>query len=1209
MPQDARGREEFIRDTYLAGISASGRKDLFFLQRYWGGDPPLTQELVARNSPVPMFVSIKFNGEHMYSSPRPHFFDRRWVDQEPRDYGVIWHLRNDDLFTLRWGDPEFVRATIGNCAASGAGFLTGSEIWIDGADYIHGDDAKSHVNWKWDFDRLWLRYQLWGRLGYDPATPDRVFEDLIAAHFGRELAPKVLQATAAASRLHPRLTSFHWNYMNGDWYPEGCVGSWVTGKEFGRGKNLRLNDTIFHDVLEFIFNQTVEDTMESIPGFVGRKVHDTPAVAGRATPLDVATQIDADAAIAQKLADELAAKNPKNELLCWTLDLKTQAALARYYAAKIRGATHLALHFAGQDGEQAAAVAELEQALARWKELAALGDAHYKEHEVWLMGPFSWGRYEKAVARDVEIARTARSDPEGVRKSRAFAAVCDTNLDFGEIVGELDLGVGPFVQPPPLRVEESTLYVEAEDFTGPWREQANYPNFRGKGFRCSTVLGSVATTSIRRRVEVAFAGRYSLWVRGLVGHASDQHADRSVVAAIDGQLLSPTQTALGVAAAFTWEKAGEVELGAGLHTIEIRDHGPGFEHCDAVALSRDPKFDPGPACTLPPIVPDGGERFAAALAALVHEQIAAIPPVPADAAECRARLESTRRAFLEAVGLATLPERTPLNVRTIGTIDGGEYAVDRIVFESRPGFLVPAHVWHPKSGGRFPGVAVPVGHWMVEGKMAAPMQGLGQALARRGYVALIYDPIDEGERRVAGMSHRLALPLMVAGQCDLTYLLWDTVRALDVLEARPDVDKTKLAVTGCSGGGMNTLYISFVDARVKAAAASCYLSTYEAILAAGNHCEDNYVPGILKQGELPDVVAIAAPRPLISLSATHDEIFPVAPTRAAVARIRGWYEKLGAQSPVELFFDESPHDYSKPMREHCLAFFEKSLRGRADAGEAIAETWTTRLVPHDDPAWRCMSGAWPKEARSLESFARSAIDEALTRRAQQPLSAAEVAKQARELLAWHEARARITSRGERQVHDLSVEPLALDVDGFPATAVLLRAGGGGSAPAKVTQLDVLVDDRGLHSILQSDWSALVAQVAPGHALLLVDPRGRGDTAGDEEHAWRVAVYLGRPLLGMRALDFAAAARAVAAKLELADSAIVLHGRGVESGLLALLTSLSSGLALGRCEGTMNSLREVVDRHGPNPAICVPRLAELGDVAALRAAAPVTPALR
>ena len=215
-------------------------------------------------------------------------------------------------------------------------------------------------------------------------------------------------------------------------------------------------------------------------------------------------------------------------------------------------------------------------------------------------------------------------------------------------------------------------------------------------------------------------------------------------------------------------------LTAGVHEVELEDHGPGFEHPDCVALSRDPKFDPSLAADVAPVLKDAAARCDAAFEALIQRTTP--PPLPADAAACRAAQDGLRKLVSRSVGLEPLPERSPLQLKSVGILERGDYTLEKITFESRPGYLVPAHVYRPTGPGPFPAVVVPVGHWMVEGKMATPMQGLGQALARRGYVALIYDPVDEGERRVPGMSHRLALPLWLAGQCDLTYLLWDSMR-------------------------------------------------------------------------------------------------------------------------------------------------------------------------------------------------------------------------------------------------------------------------------------------------------------------------------------------------------------------------------------------------------------------------------------------------
>ncbi|MFO0980985.1 MAG: hypothetical protein U1E76_04410 [Planctomycetota bacterium] len=592
MPEDARGREEFIRDTYLAGITASGRRDVVFLQRYWGADPQLTQEVVAQASPVPMLLSIKYNGEHMYSSPEPHFFDARWLTQQPRRYDVIWHLRNDDLFTLRWGEPRFAAMLMRNAARTGVGFLTGSEVWIDGVDYIHTAAAAAHVTWRYDFERLWLRYAIWGRMGYDPGTEDRVFIDQFAARFGGDLARPLFDATIASSRLYPRLTAFHWNYMNGDWYPEGCVGNWVTGAELGRGVNLRVRESIFHDVLEFVFNHTIDDRLVCVPELVAQRLAGKEIEPGRITPFMVADALDADARSAARALALVPQDGLQGELACTVLDLRTQIELARYYAQKIRGAAHLGLHIAGLAGEQAQAVSALGRALDAWQQVVLIGDRHYREHEVWLMGAFSWGRYLADVQRDKELARACRADADACRRSRAFQLPFDHGLDLNGLVGELDLGVAPFDPPAPLALEGSKVFIEAEDFLGPWREQTNYPSYRGRGFRCANQPGSLATSSLHRRIAVSTAGAYVLWVRGLVGHAQDQNAERSVCLAVDGVPLAPTQTAVGVPPQFVWERAGQVTLAVGIHDVEIRDHGPGFEHPDCVLITSDAKLDP-----------------------------------------------------------------------------------------------------------------------------------------------------------------------------------------------------------------------------------------------------------------------------------------------------------------------------------------------------------------------------------------------------------------------------------------------------------------------------------------------------------------------------------------------------------------------------------------------------------------------------------------
>ncbi|MEW6071050.1 MAG: acetylxylan esterase [Planctomycetota bacterium] len=1198
MPQDARGREEFIRDTYLEGIRASGRTDVVFLHRYWGAEPRETEEVCAAASPVPVLLTIKFNGEHMVSSPEPHFFDRRWIDQSPRHYEVVWHLRNDDLFTLRWGDPDFVRVTVRAAGREGIGFLTGSEIWIDGADTIHAPAARDHVAWRWDFDRLWLRYALWGRLGYDPETPDAAWIDAFAARFDAPdappIAPALFAATRASSRLYPRLTSFHWNYMNGDWYPEGCVGNWVTGDAFGRGRNLRRRESIFHDVLEFVFDHPIDDGFVSIPELVALRLAGQEPAAGRMDAFAVAAAMERDAAEAERELAPLAGRPLAGELLCTVLDLRTQIDLGRYYAGKIRGAAHLGLHLAGFPGAQEAAIGALEEASAHWDAAAQVGDSHYREHEVWLMGPFSWGCYRGEVARDVELARRARPDPAGCRASPAFALPYDPHLDYDSLAGALDFGVAPFDPPPPLPLDAETVFLEAEDFAGPWREQANYPGHRGRGFRCAVVLGSLAPTSLRRRVEVREEAAYSLWVRGLVGHRDDRSAERSVQLFAGDRPLAATQTAVGVDPRFVWERAGELRLGPGVHELRIADHGPGYEHVDAVAISRAPGFDPAAIEAL-------GDFSAAAppaMRAVLEQRLAALdrPAPPADAAAAEARAAALRAALARRIGLDPLPPRTPLSLASAGEIDRGAFRIEKIVFESRPRFPVPAHVYRPPGEGPFPAVLVPVGHWIAEGKMARPMQELGEALARRGYLALIYDPFGQGERRVAGMEHRLALPLLLGGESDLAILLFDSMRALDVLAARPDVDPARIAVSGCSGGGMNAIYLAALDERPALVAPSCYATTYAALLAAGNHCEDNYVPGILAEADLGDVLGLAAPRPSLVLAASRDSINPVPATRAAVERARAWYASRGAGSALDLFVDDAPHDYSRGMRERLAGFLARHLRAESSAPETIAETWTPSPRPADDPAYLCFPAGYPSGARTVGDLARELLERRAVELAAAPRPPEETREALHGLLVLPLVFPRVERVEEKAIGGMRATKLVFAFRGYAARALLLsRAGGGEPAGAAA----VVLSDAGIAGLLAGGWDALCRRVAAGELLLLLDPRGRGQDPDDEEWAWRASTMLGEPLAGGRVDDVLAAVAWLRNLPAVDPSRVRIEGSGLESALLALLAAAAGDVPLARADGTLASLRDVLGAGTDRPAIFVPNLLEVADIPDLR----------
>jgi hypothetical protein len=407
MPMSAAANAEWIRDVYLDTLARTGRK-MPFIYRYWGARPKETAAMLAKaNYPGKILLDIKFNGEHMYSSSKPHPEEMRWLTQTPRPYKLLWHLRNDCIFQLRWGDPEFAGKTLNNCGGpDSAGFVMGSEIEIPGADRYHTPQTIEHRDWKYEFEKNWMRFAVWGRMGYDPKLPDDYWIDRFSERFGPKAGKDAFLALKYSSKIIPTVTSFHWNYMNGDWYPEGNIGGWNTSD--GMKKPNFREDGIFHDIREWMFNNVIDDSLMNIPDFTARSFQGDEAPKGVLNPPRVVEMLHAFVDQSEKHAQAAATKIERGtkEWQCMQLDLQASAALGRYYAAKITAAAQLMGYLAtGEEQAKADAVKLLKIARNHWKNLAAITKSHYVTHEIWLVGQFDWAMYLPQVENDIDIAQ------------------------------------------------------------------------------------------------------------------------------------------------------------------------------------------------------------------------------------------------------------------------------------------------------------------------------------------------------------------------------------------------------------------------------------------------------------------------------------------------------------------------------------------------------------------------------------------------------------------------------------------------------------------------------------------------------------------------------------------------------------------------------------------------------------------------------------
>ncbi|MGQ9732279.1 MAG: alpha/beta hydrolase family protein, partial [Candidatus Zipacnadales bacterium] len=307
-------------------------------------------------------------------------------------------------------------------------------------------------------------------------------------------------------------------------------------------------------------------------------------------------------------------------------------------------------------------------------------------------------------------------------------------------------------------------------------------------------------------------------------------------------LLEPTHAGRD-ANRFAWLRCGEVELPSGEVEIRLLDVGTSFEVADAIMLTTDPTFDPAKE-ERHWLVLDPNEARTAVFEEIMDRALAyaAAVPVPHSAEEWARRAAELRPRILRALGLDPLPQRTPLNARILGEIPRDGYRIQRVIFESRPGMIVTANVYVPDGKGPFPLVLCPVGHWS-QGKNDPTPTARNRGLAKLGYITITYDPFGQEERNIPGNSHQEAWRLMLTGHCNMSIMVWDTVRALDYMLTRDDVDPMRIACTGASGGGLNTLYFSIVDDRLDVAVPVVYITQWQDFLGTGAaHCPCSHVP-------------------------------------------------------------------------------------------------------------------------------------------------------------------------------------------------------------------------------------------------------------------------------------------------------------------------------------------------------------------------------
>ena len=287
------------------------------------------------------------------------------------------------------------------------------------------------------------------------------------------------------------------------------------------------------------------------------------------------------------------------------------------------------------------------------------------------------------------------------------------------------------------------------------------------------------------------------------------------------------------------------------------------------------------------------------------------------------------------------PARTPLAPVVTATHAYDGYTVENLYYYSRPGWPVTANFYLPsKRRGKLPGVLIVCGH-ANEGKVCDTYRSAAIGLVLKGFAVLVIDPVEQGERKQycdvsnprAGLCanhNMMGKQLALADEWLGAWRTWDAVHGLDYLETRPEVDASRLLVTGNSGGGTLTTWVAAADPRPIAVAPSCYVTSWlhniENELPADI---EQMPPRILEFGmEMGDLLLAQAPRDILVLGQKND-FFDARGVTETAEEVRRINALLGGRTAS--FVGPTSHGFSVHNREAMYAFFLKAagLRGTA----------------------------------------------------------------------------------------------------------------------------------------------------------------------------------------------------------------------------------------------------------------------------------------
>ena len=319
-----------------------------------------------------------------------------------------------------------------------------------------------------------------------------------------------------------------------------------------------------------------------------------------------------------------------------------------------------------------------------------------------------------------------------------------------------------------------------------------------------------------------------------------------------------------------------------------------------------------------------------------------------------ARRDEYRRQLLEMLGLDPMPEKTPLESVITGTAEHEEFTVEKLHFQSRPGLYVTGNLYVPKErDGPLPAVLYVCGHARVKEDGVSfgnktHYQHHGGWFARHGYVCLTIDTLQLGE--IEGIHHGTYNHGMwwwnSRGYSPAGVEALNCIRAIDYLQSRPEVDGSRIGVTGRSGGGAYSWWIVAIDERITCAVPVAGITSLDNHVVDGcveGHCDCMYMVNTYGW-DFPLVAALVAPRPLLISNTDKDGIFPLDGVVDVYTKARRIYELYDATDRLGLQITEGPHQDTQELRVHAFLWMNRFLK----EDDSLIEKPAIKLFPPAD---------------------------------------------------------------------------------------------------------------------------------------------------------------------------------------------------------------------------------------------------------------------